>query len=1099
MKSVILATVLATTLAASASAFVRPDAERMRLYEERFRRHSISGSGSDSTDSGSDSGSDDYSASGSEESTSAPTASPTAAISFSEVLPRGCCRNAEGGTGVSEYRFGLSQAECEELCLDTFNCAGYEINDAGKCELHRDAADFTQTNDVSTCGICVEKINDFGTTEEVGFTLVDSGGCCNAPTAPFVSTAFDLGMCLRICSRGPNCVGVEFNETTKVCSRYQQSSSVLTADGGADCNCYRYSPRFVSSVTLSPTEATTGAPVTVSPTASPTAAGVTFVELLPQGCCRTPTGNGVDKEIVFGQTLASCEQLCLDTFTCTAFEFSVGKCELFREQPTFTAASGTCNCVDKQGEAGDPSDVGFVQVTDTASFTPVNLGCCEGPAGFETVVVSDIGACLRMCVTMEGCMGAEFNENGNTCELHNAPDGLLTVDGNPTCSCYRGPAFETQAPTESPVGAPTAATDAPTTDAPVTAAPSTEAPTATPGSISFVELEPQGCCRNAAGQSGISEYFFQQDRASCEDLCSRTFACMGYEIGASGKCELKRENDFNRTNPDASCNCVEKVGEAGDPSDVGFGQVIVIPFGSGSFAPAASGCCTGPAGYSVRRAFDLAACLRMCDDDETCVGAEFKSNGLRCELHSAAAGLLDVDGTAGCSCWTQTERFAALGETTGAAATTEVTSAAAVTSDAPTAGSGISFTEILPQGCCRTSTGGNGISEYLFGTTIEECETTCLATFSCTAFEMNDQGKCELKRGDDFDRTKPDTDCNCLLKTGQSGDPSDVGFSQVGSGAETSGLVAEIENNGCCVGGPLGIVSRRMDLGECLRSCLEMPGCLGADYNTANKRCELHTTTESLLETDDTATCSCWVMDARFSPEEENDDGSGSDYSVSGETDAPVTASPTTAAPTTATPTTAAPTTVAPTTAAPTTSAPTEPVGEEPTEIDFVTLQPQGCCRSESGSNGMKEYIFGITQAQCEEACAMTFTCRGYEHSAAKCELMRDEDDFDHTNPDSSCECVEKTGETGTPTDVGYSMVAESGCCAGAGARTQTAFDIGTCVRICSSGPNCKGISFNAATSSCTIHTSSSGLQAVDDSDMCYCLTNDERFVSVEE
>lgn len=95
------------------------------------------------------------------------------------------------------------------------------------------------------------------------------------------------------------------------------------------------------------------------------------------------------------------------------------------------------------------------------------------------------------------------------------------------------------------------------------------------------------------------------------------------------------------------------------------------------------------------------------------------------------------------------------------------------------------------------------------------------------------QGKCELKRGPDFDRTKPDVDCNCLLKMGQSGDPSDVGFSQAGSGAATSGLVPEIENNGCCVGGPLGIVSRRMDLGECLRTCLELPGCLGADYNTA--------------------------------------------------------------------------------------------------------------------------------------------------------------------------------------------------------------------------------------------------------------------------
>ena len=84
----------------------------------------------------------------------------------------------------------------------------------GKCELHREN-DFVQTNGVAGCGNCFEKLNEDGTPADVGFSLVDAGGCCNEPSAPFVSTAFDLGMCLRICSRGPNCVGVEFNETVR--------------------------------------------------------------------------------------------------------------------------------------------------------------------------------------------------------------------------------------------------------------------------------------------------------------------------------------------------------------------------------------------------------------------------------------------------------------------------------------------------------------------------------------------------------------------------------------------------------------------------------------------------------------------------------------------------------------------------------------------------------------------------------------------------------------------------------------------------------------------------------------------------------------------
>eukprot|EP00041_Stephanoeca_diplocostata_P008836 m.132474 g.132474 ORF g.132474 m.132474 type:complete len:333 (+) comp17501_c0_seq1:293-1291(+) len=209
----------------------------------------------------------------------------------------------------------------------------------------------------------------------------------------------------------------------------------------------------------------------------------------------------------------------------------------------------------------------------------------------------------------------------------------------------------------------------------------------------FVEILPQGCCRNAEGGSGPNtQYFFGKTQSECESLCAASTTCLGYEISTSGKCELHADDDFVQTNPDPDCRCVARMSddESGSGSDSGSEDASAAP---SSAAPT-----------------------------------------------SAAP--------------------------TSAAPTTAAPATYAPTTSAPTSGeSSDTFVALVPQGCCRNAEGSSGPNtKYHFGQTQESCEALCAASTACRGYEIGTNGKCELHEDDDFDHTKPDSDCRCVEK-----------------------------------------------------------------------------------------------------------------------------------------------------------------------------------------------------------------------------------------------------------------------------------------------------------------------------------------------
>eukprot|EP00041_Stephanoeca_diplocostata_P008828 m.132361 g.132361 ORF g.132361 m.132361 type:complete len:398 (-) comp17496_c1_seq4:162-1355(-) len=222
-------------------------------------------------------------------------------------------------------------------------------------------------------------------------------------------------------------------------------------------------------------------------------------------------------------------------------------------------------------------------------------GCCRnatGGSGPHTQYFFDKtnSECQALCDTRSTCLGYESNTNGK-CELH-ADNDFNHTNPDPACRCVlrltssmtssttsvppttgTSVTVHTTIPTATPTTAtPTTAT--PTTETPTTAIPSTapsNAPSVSSG-FTYVELTPRGCCRNATGGSGPNtQYFFGRTGSECEALCTSSPPCRGYEITASGKCELHADDDFAQTHPDATCRCVQRV--ASSALDNTFGDI----------------------------------------------------------------------------------------------------------------------------------------------------------------------------------------------------------------------------------------------------------------------------------------------------------------------------------------------------------------------------------------------------------------------------------------------------------------------------------------------------------------------------------------------
>jgi hypothetical protein len=166
-------------------------------------------------------------------------------------------------------------------------------------------------------------------------------------------------------------------------------------------------------------------------------------------------------------------------------------------------------------------------------------GCCRDAAGGSNTLsylfMSTIQACQAACLNRADCGGIEFKYSNNICELHPAAD---TAQTNPdtNCDCFRR--------------APATPTVPVTTVTPVTTRPAT--------SPTFVELMPQGCCRNAGGTSNTlpGGYIFMTSIAACQAACANRADCGAIEFKSRNNfCELHPAADGFQTNPDTDCNC----------------------------------------------------------------------------------------------------------------------------------------------------------------------------------------------------------------------------------------------------------------------------------------------------------------------------------------------------------------------------------------------------------------------------------------------------------------------------------------------------------------------------------------------------------------
>jgi hypothetical protein len=166
-------------------------------------------------------------------------------------------------------------------------------------------------------------------------------------------------------------------------------------------------------------------------------------------------------------------------------------------------------------------------------------GCCRDAAGGSNTLsylfMSTIQACQAACLNRADCGGIEFKYSNNICELHPAAD---TAQTNPdtNCDCFRR--------------APATPTVPVTTVTPVTTRPAT--------SPTFVELMPQGCCRNAGGTSNTlpGGYIFMTSIAACQAACANRADCGAIEFKSRNNfCELHPAADAAQTNPDTNCQC----------------------------------------------------------------------------------------------------------------------------------------------------------------------------------------------------------------------------------------------------------------------------------------------------------------------------------------------------------------------------------------------------------------------------------------------------------------------------------------------------------------------------------------------------------------
>jgi hypothetical protein len=217
------------------------------------------------------------------------------------------------------------------------------------------------------------------------FTEVLPSGCCRTSGGgggtflPSFSVP-TISDCESACNALGTCTGYEVSSVTSTSAKCELHTSVYDfafGDGRIDtCRCF-------GRTTLSPTQI----PPTWSPSRSPT---FMFTEVIPSGCCRTPSGgSGTVRPVFSVPTISHCESACnaLESPACTGYEVSSvtstsATCELHTSPNDFAYAVGACRCFGRT----TPSPTALIP--QAAPLSADNSGISTGAAAGTGVAVA---------------------------------------------------------------------------------------------------------------------------------------------------------------------------------------------------------------------------------------------------------------------------------------------------------------------------------------------------------------------------------------------------------------------------------------------------------------------------------------------------------------------------------------------------------------------------------------------------------------------------------------------------------------------------------------------------------------------------------------
>lgn len=620
-------------------------------------------------------------------------------------------------------------------------------------------------------------------------------------------TAQSLAECKDLCLSEGECRGVEYNNGTNVCELHITADSFDHTQSGGDCadvRCFQVPSRVrtTAPVTSSPsapptTSSPTPEPTTTAPTArpttraptnhpttrSPTHVGSECFELVPSGCCRTETNSHGVHTILTTPTIGLCTQACNEEPGCFGIEYNSfnNACELHLSTASFHHTNTSEVCADVhclQCINAPYLDIINVQSPLTTTDANINVSLRFAFTSLDSVIKisvkrdSDAFTIARLPPTLIPSHSGEtvytLSLGGNqfaTNETYrvlafvyplSAPipvwpqrladdlvTGLVVVDG--------GPRQPTVSPTRPPTTSPTSTPPTPHPTVP----PPTLAPSEARIPDNCIEIEPRGCCRTATNSGGVFETITTASLDECKVECALHDGCFGVEYNANNAdCELHLStNSFHHTEQGGNC------------ANVSCHQCVVPPHLAIVDYPTQLTSVETEINVTLRYAFnslDLVAKLSMKRDSDKATVASLPTQPLLTKSGQVTFTLpinpsdlpLDI---------AETYRILAFVFPDGAplpvwpqrVADDLVTGVTVVPSLESESTADDTCVEILPGGCCESSSGDGGTFEELSNVTLTQCRHACNVLAKCLGFEYDSvSASCELHTSaDDFAST----------------------------------------------------------------------------------------------------------------------------------------------------------------------------------------------------------------------------------------------------------------------------------------------------------------------------------------------------------